>query len=239
MLDARTNGASTLSGPVESVVGQVMNVILGLILSGELAPGQPATIRDLSARLGVSHIPVREALRGLESKGLVTFRRGKGMQVAPVSVDDLRDIFQLRTAIEAAVAERTDRPLGGEQLREAERQFERLRLSLSGDDAFAVTVAHRAFHFALLPEATPWDKHVLDQLWTASERYLQIFVRSSEEARRLTIERHAELLTDARTMAPKELQASILRHISESLDPIAAAVSARLDAPLVRRSSSS
>ena len=213
-----------------------MNVILGLILSGELAPGEPATIRDLSTRLGVSNIPVREALRGLESKGLVTSRRGKGMQVAPISVQDLHDIFQLRTAIEAAVAERTDRALGGEQLKEVERQFERLRLSLSGDDAFAVTLAHRAFHYALLPEATPWDKHVLDQLWTASERYLQIFVQSSEEARQATIKRHAELLTDARTMAPKDLQASILRHITESLDPIAAVVSERLRTPIAERS---
>jgi DNA-binding GntR family transcriptional regulator len=233
---ARANGAtSAASETVESVVGQVMNMILGLILSGDLAPGEPATIRDLSTRLGVSHIPVREALRGLESKGLVTFRRGKGMQIAPVSVQDLRDIFQLRTAIEASVAKRTDRPLGDDQLREVERQFERLRISLSGDDAFAVTVAHRAFHFALLPEATAWDKHVLDQLWTASERYLQIFVRSSEKARRLTIERHADLLRDARTMTPKNLQASILRHITESLDPIAAAVTERLDAQLPPR----
>jgi DNA-binding GntR family transcriptional regulator len=207
-----------------------MNAILGLIVSGELPPGEPATIRDLSAHLGVSHIPVREALRGLEAKGLVTFQRGKGMQVTPVSVQDLHDIFQLRTAVEAAIAARTDTPLSAERLDEAERQFDRLRWSLSSDDAFAVTLAHRAFHFALLPEATDWDRHVLDQLWTASERYLQIFVTDSEAARRSTIERHAELLQDARTLSPPQLQASIVRHITESLGPISDAVTRRTGA---------
>ena len=225
-----TNGkTSAMNESVESVVAQVMNVILGLILSGELVPGQPATIRDLSERIGVSHIPVREALRGLESKGLVTFRRGKGMQITPVSVEDLRDIFQLRTAIEASVAERTRDKLGPSELDEAERQFDRLRRSLTGDDAFAVTTAHRAFHFALLPEATAWDQHVLDQLWTASERYIQILVQSSDEARLSTIEAHAELLSDARTLAPNEFKDSILNHIAISFEPLSAALTERLD----------
>jgi len=66
--------------PIESrsVVEQVMTELRRSILSGALAPGRDLSLRELAEMLQVSIIPVREALRSLESEGLVVTRPGRG-----------------------------------------------------------------------------------------------------------------------------------------------------------------
>lgn len=70
------------------------------ILTGELQPGTRLTIRDLSDRMGVSDIPVREALKVLEVEGLVRITPYTGVEVSPFSPDDLREIAEVRAALE-------------------------------------------------------------------------------------------------------------------------------------------
>src|SRR5215211_6920343 len=90
----------TPGGP-QSVVDQVTETVLAMVLEGVLPPGEEVAIQDLSGRLGVSHVPVREALRRLESRGLVIFRRGRRPQVAPISLDDFDEVFRIRRLLEA------------------------------------------------------------------------------------------------------------------------------------------
>ena len=85
----------SVAGP-ESAVDRVTAEIRRGVLNGTLAAGSSFSIADLSAQLGVSHIPVRESLRRLEAQGLVELRPGRSAMVNPLDRDELRAIYRLR-----------------------------------------------------------------------------------------------------------------------------------------------
>ena len=78
--------------------------IKAAILSLSLKPGEPLVERTLAARLGISKTPIRGALVKLEREGLVTMVPFKGAIVARIYKDDIREIFQLREALEGLAA---------------------------------------------------------------------------------------------------------------------------------------
>jgi DNA-binding GntR family transcriptional regulator len=79
----------------------VRDKLLGQILSGEFAPGQPLRESELVERLKVSRVPVREALRELESSGLVVSRKHSGVYVRELSDDEVRDLYQFRALLDS------------------------------------------------------------------------------------------------------------------------------------------
>ncbi len=70
------------------------------IVAGRFAPGAPLRQDELASALGVSHIPVREALRRLEAEGLVEIRPRRGAFVAALSGDELQELNEMRVALE-------------------------------------------------------------------------------------------------------------------------------------------
>ena len=161
--------------PIESrsVVEQVTAEIRRSILSGALAPGQEFSLREIANMLAVSFIPVREALRSLESEGLIVTRPGRSAVVAPLDLADLHAIYRLRRVLEPEIARRACGLLSDAQLDSLEHdaaQFGREDLGI--DEIYD---AHHDFHFALLePAATTWDARMLNTLWRAAERYIRI-----------------------------------------------------------------
>jgi DNA-binding GntR family transcriptional regulator len=95
--------------PIEAVQlgDRTFDLLRQAIINGELAPGEPLRDRALGTLLGVSRTPVREALHRLEHAGLVESRGRSGWVVAAFTEQDVRELFQLRRALE---------PLGLEQL---------------------------------------------------------------------------------------------------------------------------
>lgn len=79
-----------------------------LIVQGTLAPGSPLIESDLAARLRLSRTPIRAALLRLDQEGFVRFmptgRTGRRASVAPLTVDDLREVFLIVGALEATAA---------------------------------------------------------------------------------------------------------------------------------------
>lgn len=98
-----------MCGPVQaaSVVDQVIKEIRRSILAGALRPGQEFSLRGIADGLGVSFIPVREALRRLEGQGLALTQRGKSACVVPLTHQDLHGIYRLRRQIEPEIASRS------------------------------------------------------------------------------------------------------------------------------------
>ena len=79
-----------------SLAKLVRDDMLGLILKGVFAPGQRINEPDVASRLGVSRVPVREALRELESSGLVVARKHSGVFVRQLEAAEIRDLYQVR-----------------------------------------------------------------------------------------------------------------------------------------------
>lgn len=85
---------------------EVANHLREEIFSGYLAPGDRLIIRDLADRLGVSTMPVREALVSLASEGLVAGRANRGFQVVGIPEQDIMDLFTVHAFVSGLVAER-------------------------------------------------------------------------------------------------------------------------------------
>jgi DNA-binding GntR family transcriptional regulator len=83
-----------------SLAKLVRDDVLGLILKGVLTPGQRINEPDVATRLGVSRVPVREALRELESSGLVVARKHAGVFVRQLAAPEIRDLYQLRALLD-------------------------------------------------------------------------------------------------------------------------------------------
>jgi DNA-binding GntR family transcriptional regulator len=97
-------GCGTL-GPVLNGAG-VLDAIRRDIVAGDLLPGTRVTEAFLAERYGVSRVPVREALRGLEGEGFVVSQPNVGSRIAAIPFDEADDLFAVREALEVATARR-------------------------------------------------------------------------------------------------------------------------------------
>lgn len=124
----------------------VFNTLRQAILKGELKPGERLMEIQLAQRLGVSRTPVREAIRKLELEGLVLMIPRKGAEVAEITVKDLEDVLEVRTALEELAVKDACENITEEQLEKLEQANEAFRKALEGDDLIACGKADMEFH---------------------------------------------------------------------------------------------
>lgn len=86
------------------------------IMTGIIMPGQRIYSRDLQHDFGVSHIPIREALRSLEAEGLVHSTPSRGIVAANVGLEEPSEIWDLRRIVEGQVARRAAASVNGDHL---------------------------------------------------------------------------------------------------------------------------
>jgi DNA-binding GntR family transcriptional regulator len=157
---------------VVSAADRAMLEIRSAILTGRLVPGQELRLRPMAAQLGVSFIPVREALRSLEAQGLLHTTRGRSATVAPLDADDLRGIFRLRRRIEPDLVVRACALTSIGDLDAIEARF-----ALAPDPCRHAQEGHGTHRDLLLdllrPAASEWDVRTLQMLWRATERYVR------------------------------------------------------------------
>ncbi len=91
---------ATSDGRVASTPDLVRDALRKAIFSGELAAGMQLRQDELASRFGTSRIPVREALRQLESEGLVTLHPNRGAAVSSVSLEDVLELLEIRIGLE-------------------------------------------------------------------------------------------------------------------------------------------
>jgi len=119
------------------------------ILSGGLGQGERLVEARIAAQLGVSRGPVREALKLLRAEGLVEERPHRGTYVTSLSVRDVRDIYDLRAAIESAAARLVVLRGADADLRSMRRLFDQLVAAAERGDLPAISAADLAFHDTL------------------------------------------------------------------------------------------
>jgi DNA-binding GntR family transcriptional regulator len=144
--DVRDTSLSTL----------VRDDMLALILKGVLAPGQRINEPDVASRLQVSRVPVREALRELESSGLVISRKHSGVFVRQLDAAEIRDLYQMRGLLDG-FAGRCAAGLPAEQ-REAlllllDASVDAMRLAASQQDVQCYYAENLRFHWAIVESA--------------------------------------------------------------------------------------
>ncbi len=162
------------------------------LLDGRLAPGVSVRPDALGDELGVSAVPVREALRILEGEGHVHYRPHRGYVVATLDVDDLIEIYRIRELLETEAVRRAIPQLRGDtvaRLREIVHEMDEVQ-----DDVISLTAVNRRFHFTLFEAAEmPQLVRVLRILWDSSDRYRLRYLMSPEN-RRLVHDQHQRMM---------------------------------------------
>ena len=186
------------------------------ILSGALAPGARLNQEALAPELGVSVTPVREAVRRLLAEGLVELHAHKTVIVAPLSLLELREIYEVRLRLDPYAAGVSTRNASEPDLDEIERLA---RTPLTGD-AVGQLVLNRAFHraiYALCANQLMID--TLDRLWERTDRYRIVLLRDPLDAKNAIAE-HAEIAAAMRRREAQTVEELVLTHISKAAEGI-------------------
>src|SRR5215831_16830967 len=118
----------------KSLAEEIVNVLQRQIIAGEFSPGQRLVERDLIQRFGVSSIPVREALRELESRGLVMRRLNCGCSVVELTPKEAIRMCELRRALEPKVVEWAAMRTTPAAAAALHKQLDRLKLTAQNQD---------------------------------------------------------------------------------------------------------
>lgn len=129
-----------------SLTQLVQAEIEGLILNGELAPGEKLTELTLAARLGVSRGPIREAFRLLEEAGLVRTEKNRGVFVRQVPLVEALEIFDLRAVMDEWVGRRLALTADAAQIKELRVQVEAMERAVKEEDATTYHRLNLKFH---------------------------------------------------------------------------------------------
>ncbi len=102
----------------------VAAVLREAITSGVLSANQPLPQDEIASQLRVSHIPVREALRQLQSEGLVSYQANRGATVTALTTEEIEEIYEIRGILESAAIRRAAPRLSRATLEEASRTLD-------------------------------------------------------------------------------------------------------------------
>ncbi len=201
-----------------SIVDQVTNSVRRSILAGELKPGSSFSITELVDTLGVSAIPVREALQRLEQQGLIIRRHARTAIVAPITTEELRDIYSMRILVECETVGIAAAMLTDGALLDLESHLNSMRGLALNDEAF--WMHHSQFHLVLLaPALTPLRERMVRQLSHAAERYVRLVYNEGGKADRPSpYDYHYPLYEAARARSAPGLKQQLARHYQENMD---------------------
>src|SRR5215510_11911893 len=118
----------------QTIASMTVAALRERILRGDYPEGEPLRQDALADELGVSRIPIREALRQLEAEGLVTFNPHRGAIVSSLSLGEIEEVFELRSTIETDLLRRAVPRLTPEQLDQADEVLDRYALALRSGD---------------------------------------------------------------------------------------------------------
>jgi DNA-binding GntR family transcriptional regulator len=176
------------------------------IISGESAPGERLTEPRLAELAGVSRSPVREALRILESEGLVEITPRHGARVTHVGVRDARELYECRLLLEPRCAYQAVEAITPEGVAELDRIRAAMEAAAADGHRF---LSENVAYFARLAQHCPNGllREFVALTWANAQRYWSVFARV-EDYSSGSLEYHAALHAAVRVGDPAAAQAA-------------------------------
>lgn len=223
----------SLNDPPPPLSEQAFNRLRKDVLSGNFEAGTKLKLDELQSHYGFSSSPLREALSRLAQEGLVRSDERRGFRVAPISLEDLRDITHMRLMLDVEAL--ADAIVLGNDAWEAAivaayHRLEKIELRISDgpvvlDDEWSQV--HRNFHLALIAACASerqrvWSASLFDQ----AERYRRFSARHRQIGRRKSNE-HRKLMDATLRRDKKTACALLVEHIRSTQRNIEAALRQR------------
>ena len=202
-----------------SLAKLVRDDTLALILKGVLVPGQRINEPDVANRLKVSRVPVREALRELESLGLVVSRKHSGVFVRQLGETDIRDLYQMRSLLDG-FAGRCAAKLPLEQRKVLSMLLTAATSAMlqaySQQDVQAYYAENLRFHWAIV-QATGNQQLLETYRGIVQKLHLSRLKNLSQSvAMQVSISEHVEIVDALRNADAQQCEALMAQHVSDA-----------------------
>ncbi|MBO3759180.1 GntR family transcriptional regulator [Ciceribacter sp. L1K23] len=193
----------------DTIAGRISRALAERIIHGELVPGSRLAQDHVAEEFGASHVPVREAFRRLEAQGLVVSLPRRGVRVASFDLKQVREVAEMRAALEVLALRHAAPHLTTGVLDEAEAA------ATDADNARDVRTweeANRRFHRLIVSTCgMPRLLAVIDDLHAVSARFLFVAWRQGWEAR--TDKDHRAILVALRQGRVGDACALLEKHV--------------------------
>ena len=198
-----------------SLADQVADSIVEGIANGVIAPGQKIIEVSLASQLQVSRVPVREALKILETQGIVVSRPHRGVRVVEFDKSKIAQVYEVRLFLEKiamrdACANRDNMP---RLLAKLDKVIDRMEQDLARGDLLGVSKADMEFHHEICLAS---ENEIAIILWETLSRHMMIIFEQElkDDADRAHIVDHHRVLRHLlETAGPRELERELERHI--------------------------
>lgn len=199
----------------------VFKTLRQAILKGELEPGERLMEIQLADRLGVSRTPIREAIRKLELEGLVLMIPRKGAEVAKISEKSLRDVLEIRRALDALAIELCIERMTEDDIKALSEAQEEFRKSVEGNEAMVIAESDERFHDVIYNSTNnPRLVQMLNNLREQMYRYRLEYIKDAEK-RQILVSEHDQILKAIRERNVAEAKAAIRQHVDNQVTTVA------------------
>jgi DNA-binding GntR family transcriptional regulator len=209
----------------------VYKILRERIEQSHYAPSQRLVIDSIAKELGISQVPIREAMRRLEAEGLVLYSANSGPLVAPVSRDQWFQLMEILAILEGYATAAAARHIGPAEIRALRKIKVTMEAALAEFDLPAWTVAHREFHRLIHGRCD--NKSLVEQiehtmqradrvslLTFARERGVIIYTLGLKQGRDI-IDKHEEIIAALAAHAPaSRLERLTRQHVLEPVKQV-------------------
>lgn len=186
--------------------------LLNEIRTGRIAGGTHVVAETVADRLGISRIPVREAIRQLATEGFMTIRSNRGPVVTSLSGGEVIELYEMRAVLEGLAMRFIVEGIDERGFAETEAALAQLNHARSDPDWFIA--AHNAFHDSLL-RFCPRRRLAkeITRIRTATEPYLRMTIKMSPTAYSNTTDEHSAIVAAVKTRSASKAEEVMREHV--------------------------
>ena len=209
-------GSASANSP-PTTTAFVLDSIRDGILNGQYALGSRFDQKEIAEDLGVSLVPVREALRMLEGEGFVTINPRRGAFVTDISIAELEELYLIRAELEELATWRAVPNLDPARVTELATIIERMAEATNARDYAQLMELNRVFHFTIYEAADlVLLLEMMGSLWNRSSLYRRVFTYLPERAIQ-ALQEHKEIYDACVTGDAKAAGQAVRRNIRQTV----------------------
>jgi len=200
------------------------------ILEGRRQPGEWLRQERLARELGVSQMPIREALKQLAAEGLIEHAHYRGSRVVEFSIEDVEDLYTSRAVLEGMAARHAAERISDDELTELASLHHRMVACETPRDLRVYRELNRRFH-SLVCNASrrPYLIRTMMQMWTVFPTMLwsnipRVAVESVPGRDEPDAAEHAEMVAALTCRNPKRAEQAVRRHVESAAEALLSAM---------------
>jgi DNA-binding GntR family transcriptional regulator len=203
-----------------SLQERTYNAVRAALLDGDYLPGERIYEGAIATALGVSRIPVREAIRRLQQDGLLDVRPHYGIYVASIPSEEIEDVYRIRGVLEATAASLAAERMSDGEIAKLGQIVKEQRIAAAAAESLprepvSVVQADRFHHAIHVGAHSPRLLALLDQLYAQVMHFRKLTLRQPGRAT-ASAEGHAGIFEAIRRRDPEEAESAMRLHIDDA-----------------------